>query len=103
MATSSAVTTITPLHDRVLIRVQKSEETTKSGIIIPESVAKDKPRQGAVVAVGKGKLSDDGKRIPFDIKVGDQVLFGKYGGNELKIDGEEYVIAREEEIYGVIV
>ena len=90
-----------PLHDRVLIRRIESDEKTAGGIIIPDT-AKEKPQQGKVIAVGKGKVEKDGKVTPLDVKEGDTVLFGKYSGQEIKIEGEEYLIMREEEILGVV-
>ncbi len=90
-----------PLYDRVVIKPAPPEEVTKGGIIIPDT-AKEKPQQGEVVAVGKGKLTEDGKLIPLQVKVGDQVLFGKYAGTEVTIDGEEYLIMRESDIYAII-
>jgi chaperonin GroES len=91
----------TPLHDRVLVRRIEESETTAGGIIIPET-AKDKPQEGEVIAVGKGKIGEDGKLRPLELKDGDRVLFGKYSGTEIKIDGEELVIMREEEVLGVL-
>lgn len=91
---------IRPLHDRVLIKRLNEEEKTRGGIIIPDS-AKEKPQEGKVVAVGKGR-QDDGKVIPLDVKVGDKILFSKYTGNEVKIEGEEHLILKEEEILGVL-
>jgi chaperonin GroES len=90
-----------PLHDRVLVRRVKEEEKTKGGIIIPDT-AKEKPMEGKVIAVGKGKVLEDGKIHPLDLKAGDRVLFGKYSGTEVKIDGEEHLIMREDDILGVI-
>ena len=90
-----------PLHDRVLIRRVESEEKTTGGIIIPDT-AKEKPQEGTVAAVGTGKLDDNGKKIEFNVKVGDKVLFSKYGGTEIKIDGENYLIMREDDILGII-
>lgn len=90
-----------PLQDRILVKRVEEETTTKGGIIIPDS-AKEKPAEGKVVAVGNGKVGDDGKRIPLEIKVGDLILFGKYSGSEVKIDGIEYLIMREDDILGVI-
>ena len=90
-----------PLHDRVVVRRIDAEEKTKGGIIIPDT-AKEKPQEGEVIAVGEGKRKDDGSRIALDVKEGDRVLFGKYSGSEIKIDGEEYLIMREDEILGVI-
>jgi chaperonin GroES len=92
---------IRPLHDRVLVQRVKEEEKTKGGIIIPDS-AKEKPIEGKVVAVGNGKVTDDGKVRALQVKAGDRVLFGKYAGTEVKIDGEEHLILREEEILGVV-
>ena len=90
-----------PLHDRVVLRRIEGEEKTKGGIIIPDT-AKEKPQEGKVVAVGKGKVNDDGKIIPLDVKVNDLVLFGKYSGSEINIDGEEHMIMREDDILGII-
>jgi len=94
-------TKFTPLHDRILVRRVEEAETTRGGIIIPDS-AKDKPQEGEVIAVGKGKSEKDGKVIPLELKEGDRILFGKYSGTEIKIDGEELVIMREEEVLGVL-
>ena len=90
-----------PLQDRILVQRVEEETTTKGGIIIPDT-AKEKPAEGKVVAVGNGKLGDDGKRIPLEIKSGDRILFGKYAGTEVKIEGEEYLIMREDDVLGVI-
>ncbi len=90
-----------PLHDRILVKRMEEETKTKGGIIIPDS-AKEKPAEGEVIACGNGKLDKDGKVIPLDVKVGDRILFGKYGGTEVKIDGEEYLIMREDDVLGVI-
>lgn len=93
---------VKPLGDRVLVqRFEEEEQKTSGGIYIPDT-AKEKPQRGKVVAVGPGKQTDDGKRLPMDVKEGDEVLFGKYSGNDIKIDGEEYMIIREDEIYGII-
>jgi len=92
---------IQPLGDRVLVEPLKDEEQTKGGIIIPDT-AKEKPTQGKVIAVGTGKTDDDGKKIPFNVKKGDKVLMPKYGGTEVKIEGKEYQIMREDDILGVI-
>ncbi len=92
---------IQPLGERVLVEPLKEEETTKGGIIIPDT-AKEKPQQGKVIAVGTGKLDDNGKKIPFNVKAGDTVLMPKYGGTEVKIDDKEYQIMREDDILGVI-
>ncbi len=92
---------IRPLHDHVLIRRIEEEETVRGGIIIPDS-AKEKPQQGEVVAVGDGKLLEDGQHAAIDVKTGDRILFGKYSGSDVKIDGEKYLIVREDEILGVL-
>ena len=92
---------IRPLQDRVIVKRLDEEEKTKGGIIIPDT-AKEKPQEGKVIAVGKGKVTEDGKVIPLDVKVGDKILFGKYSGTEIKIGGEEHLIMREEDILGVI-
>ena len=92
---------IRPLQDRILVQRLAEEEKTKGGIIIPDT-AKEKPAEGKVVSVGNGKLGDDGKRIPLEIKKGDKVLFGKYSGTEVTIEGKEYLIMREDDILGVI-
>jgi chaperonin GroES len=88
---------VTPLHDRVLVRRLEEKETVKGGIIIPDS-AKEKPQEGEVVAVGAGKLNEKGERIQLDVKVGDRILFGKYSGNDIKIEDEEFLILKEDEI-----
>ena len=92
---------IRPLQDRVIVKRIEEDEKSKGGIIIPDT-AKEKPQEGKVVAVGKGKVSDDGKIIPLDVKVNDRVLFGKYSGSEINIDGEEHMIMREDDILGII-
>ena len=92
---------IQPLYDRVLVKRVEAKEAVKGGIIIPDT-AKEKPQQGKVIAVGKGKVEKDGKVTPLDVKAGDTVLFGKYSGQEIKMDGEEYLIMREEEILGIV-
>ncbi len=92
---------IRPLQDRVIVKRLEEEEKTKGGIIIPDT-AKEKPQEGKVIAVGKGKVTEDGKVLPLDVKVGDKILFGKYAGTEVKIEGEEHLIMREEDILGVI-
>jgi chaperonin GroES len=89
-----------PLHDRILVRRVEEQETTKSGLIIPDT-AKEKPQDGEVLAVGKGKIKEDGKIIPLQLKPGDRVLFGKYAGTDIVLDGEDYVIMREEEVLGI--
>ena len=91
---------IRPLHDRIVVKRLDEGETMQGGLYIPDS-AKEKPQRGEVVAVGKGKRGDDGKLQPMDVKVGDHILFGKYSGNDIKIDGNEYLIMREDEILGV--
>ena len=101
MASTSVTTTFTPLHDRILVRRMEEGETIRGGIIIPDS-AKEKPQEGEVVAVGKGKSNDEGKVFPLDVKAGDKVLFGKYSGTEIKIDGEDFLIMREEEVLGIL-
>jgi chaperonin GroES len=90
-----------PLQDRILVKRVEEEATTKGGIIIPDT-AKEKPAEGKVVAVGNGKVADDGKRIPLEIKKGDRILFGKYSGTEVKIEGDEYLIMREDDVLGII-
>ena len=91
-----------PLHDRVLVRRLEEQETKRGNIIIPDS-AKEKPQQAEVVAVGNGKLLDSGDRVELVVKSGDRILFGKYSGSEIKVDGEEYLILREDEVLGVLV
>ena len=92
---------IRPLQDRIIVKRIEEEEKSKGGIIIPDT-AKEKPQEGKVVAVGKGKINEDGKIIPLDLKVNDRVLFGKYSGSEINIDGEEHLIMREDDVLGVI-
>ncbi len=93
---------VRPLQDRVLVRrLEEDIEKTKGGLYIPDS-AKEKPQQGKVMAVGKGRVSEEGKVTPLDVKVGDKILFGKYSGSEIKVDGEELLIMREEDILGVV-
>ena len=94
-------TKFTPLHDRILVRRVDEANTTRGGIIIPDS-AKDKPQEGEVVSAGKGKISEEGKVRPLDVKEGDRILFGKYSGSDIKLDGEEYMIMREDEILGIL-
>src|SRR5512133_1257200 len=94
-------TKLTPLHDRVLIRRVEEAETTRGGLIIPDS-AKDKPQEGEVISVGKGKVNEEGKVRPLDVKEGDRILFGKYSGTEIKLDGEDFLIMREEEVLGIV-
>ncbi|MGO4884079.1 MAG: co-chaperone GroES [Bryobacteraceae bacterium] len=90
-----------PLHDRVVIKRLDEGETKRGGIIIPDT-AKEKPQQGSVIAVGNGKLLESGERMPPEVKAGDRILFGKYSGSEVKIDGEDYLILKEDEILGVV-
>ena len=90
-----------PLQDRILVQRVEEETTTKGGIIIPDS-AKEKPAEGKVTSVGAGKVGDDGKRVALEVKKGDRILFGKYSGTEVKIDGEEYLIMREDDVLGII-
>lgn len=92
---------IRPLHDRVVVKRSEEERTTASGIVIPDS-ATEKPDQGVVIAVGNGKKDDNGKAIPLDVKVGDKVLFGKYAGQTVKVDGEEVLVMREDDIMGIV-
>jgi chaperonin GroES len=94
-------TKLTPLHDRIVVRRIEEAETTRGGIIIPDS-AKDKPQEGEVISVGKGKSNEEGKVFPLDVKAGDRVLFGKYSGTDIKIDGEDFLIMREEEVLGIL-
>jgi len=90
-----------PLHDRIIVKRLDEGEVVKGGIIIPDT-AKEKPQQGVVIAVGNGKILDNGQKVPLDVKAGDTILFGKYSGNEIKLDDEEFLILREEEVLGVI-
>jgi chaperonin GroES len=92
---------IRPLHDRVLVKRLEEQETKRGGIIIPDT-AKEKPQEGKVVAVGNGKVGEDGKRIPLDVKAGDRILFGKYSGSEVKIEDDEYLILREEDVLAIL-
>jgi chaperonin GroES len=92
---------IRPLYDRIVVKRVEEKETIQGGIIIPDS-AKEKPQEGEVVAVGQGKRLDSGKVVALDVKAGDRILFGKYSGNEIKLDGEEYVIMREDEVFGIL-
>ena len=93
---------IRPLHDRVIVKRLDEERTTASGIVIPDSASGEKPDQGTVQAVGNGKLLDDGSTRALDVKVGDKVLFGKYAGQEVKVDGEDLLVMREEDIMGIV-
>ncbi len=92
---------VRPLHDRVIVKRVEEEEKTKGGIIIPDT-AKEKPVEGKVIAVGDGKVGDDGKKIPLEVKAGDKILFGKYAGTEIQIDGEEHLIMREDDIIAIV-
>ena len=94
-------TKFTPLHDRILVRRVEEADTTRGGIIIPDS-AKDKPQEGEVISVGKGKISEEGKVRPLDVKDGDRILFGKYSGTAVKMDGTEYLVMREDDIMGIV-
>ncbi|MES2354702.1 MAG: co-chaperone GroES [Pseudomonadota bacterium] len=93
---------IRPLHDRVIVRRLEEERKTASGIVIPDSAA-EKPDQGEIIAIGNGKILEDGKVRPLDVKIGDRVLFGKYSGQAVKVKGEEFLVMREEDIMGVVV
>ena len=101
MATTATKVALRPLHDRILVERLEEEEQKVGGIIIPDS-AKEKPQQGRVIAVGAGKADKDGKRIALDVKSGDTILFGKYSGQEIKIEGQEYLIMREDEVLAVV-
>jgi chaperonin GroES len=92
---------IRPLHDRLLVERMEEKEVKKGGIIIPDT-AKEKPQEGKVIAAGNGKMGDDGKRVPLDVKTGDRILFGKYSGSEVKLDDKEYLILREEDVLAVL-
>ena len=100
-ATAATTATFTPLHDRILVRRIEESDTVRGGIIIPDT-AKEKPQEGEVISVGKGKSNDEGKVFPLDVKKGDRILFGKYSGTEIRIDGEEFLIMREEEVLGTL-
>jgi chaperonin GroES len=93
--------TVRPLHDRIIVRRIEEGEQKVGGIIIPDT-AKEKPQQGKVIAAGSGKIKDDGKRVPLDVKAGDTILFGKYSGQDIKIEGEEHLIMREDEVLAVL-
>ncbi|MEI6090805.1 MAG: co-chaperone GroES [bacterium] len=90
-----------PLHDRILVRPAEAEEVTKGGIIIPDT-AKEKPQQGEIIAVGKGKIADDGKLVAMELKIGDTVLYGKYSGTEVTVEGESLLMMRESDVFAVI-
>ena len=92
---------IRPLHDRILVERLEEQEVKKGGIIIPDT-AKEKPQEGKVIAAGNGKVGDDGKKIPLDVKAGDKILFGKYSGSEVKIEDDEYLILREEDVLAIL-
>ena len=92
---------VRPLHDRILVRRMAEEEKTAGGLFIPDT-AKEKPQKGEIIATGKGRVTEDGKVLPLEVKAGDRVLFGKYSGTELKIDGHEYIMMREEDILGIV-
>ena len=92
---------VRPLHDRILVRRTAEEEKTAGGLFIPDT-AKEKPQKGEIIATGKGRVTEDGKILPLEVKAGDKVLFGKYSGTELKIDGQEYLMMREEDILGIV-
>jgi chaperonin GroES len=96
------IPTLRPLHDRVLVKRVEEEQARRGAIIIPDS-AKEKPQEGKVIAVGKGRVSEAGKKTALDVKAGDRVLFGKYSGSEVKLDGEEYLIMKEEDVLGILV
>ncbi len=98
---ANAELNVRPLHDRILVKRMTEEEKTAGGIIIPDS-AKEKPQRGKVVATGKGRVTEDGKVLPLEVKSGDSILFGKYSGTELKLEGEEFLMMREEDVLGVL-
>ena len=100
-ATASVATSFTPLHDRILVRRVEEAGTTRGGLIIPDS-AKDKPQEGTVISVGNGKTNDEGKLFPLAVKEGDSILFGKYSGTEIKLEGEDFLIMKEEEVLGIV-
>ena len=99
--TTATKVAIKPLEDRIVVKPGEGEETTSSGLVIPDT-AKEKPQEGTVVAVGNGKVTEEGARVALDVKPGDRILFGKYSGSEIKLDGEEYLIVREDEILGIV-
>ena len=102
MATATkSKTTLRPLHDRVLIKRLEEQDERHGSIIIPDS-AKEKPQEGKVIAIGTGRVTEDGKKLPLAVKAGDRILFGKYSGSEVKIDGQEYLIMKEEDILGIL-
>jgi len=93
--------TLTPLHDRIIVKASAAAEVTKGGIIIPDT-AKEKPQQGEIVAVGRGRITDEGKELPLQLKTGDTVLYGKYAGTEVNIDGEEMLMMRESDVFAIV-
>ena len=97
----NTIMNIRPLYDRIVVKRIEEQETTRNGIVIPDS-AKEKPQEGEVMAIGKGKRLDDGTMVTLDVKAGDRILFGKYSGNEIKLDGTEYIIMREDDVLGVL-
>jgi chaperonin GroES len=99
--TKTMTTTLHPLHDRILVKRLEEGEVRRGGLIIPDS-AKEKPQEGKVLAVGQGTVAEDGKKTPLDVKAGDRVLFGKYSGSEVTLDGEEYLIMKEEDVLGIL-
>ncbi|MFP4496926.1 MAG: co-chaperone GroES [Vulcanimicrobiota bacterium] len=98
---ATATVKLTPIGDRVIIKPMPSEEKTKGGVILPDT-AKEKPQKGEIIAVGKGKVTDDGKEIKMEVKTGDKVLYGKYAGTEIKYEGEEYLIVKQSEILAIV-
>ena len=92
---------IRPLYDRIVVKRIEQQETTRAGIVIPDS-AKEKPEEGEVMAIGRGKRLDDGRMVALDVQIGDRILFGKYSGNDIKLDGSEYIIMREDDVLGVL-
>jgi chaperonin GroES len=100
MATATKIK-LRPLHDRILVKRLEEQDEKHGSIIIPDT-AKEKPQEGKVIAVGSGKVTDEGKKLPLDVKAGDRILFGKYSGSEVKIDGDEYLILREEDVLGIL-
>jgi chaperonin GroES len=97
----AAKTKLHPLHDRILVKRVEEEEVRRGGIIVPDT-AKEKPQEGKVIAVGTGKVTEDGKKLPLDVKAGDRILFGKYSGSEVEIDDQEYLIMKEEDVLGIL-
>jgi len=101
MMAQATKTTLRPLHDRILVKRLEEGDVKHGSIVIPDT-AKEKPQEGKVIAVGTGKVTDDGKKLPLDVKAGDRILFGKYSGSEVKLDGEEYLIMKEEDVLGIL-